>query len=47
MRDSYFREIMQLKEQLHQKGVADRSGKDFVPCDVMIYDPTKYVGLLH
>lgn len=43
MRESYYKELMQLREQLHRKTSFEKDGKEYTPDDVYIFDPTDYI----
>lgn len=42
MRENYYKELMQLREQVHRREQADKAGKPFEPDDFCIFDPTDY-----
>lgn len=42
MRENYYKELMQLREQLHLREKTEKDGKEFRPDDYRIFDPTEY-----
>jgi len=42
MREAYYKELTQLRQQLQLKEEADRTGKTYEACDFSLFDPTQF-----
>jgi len=42
MRESYYKELTQLRQQLHLKREAEKAGQTYEPAEYSMFDPTRY-----